>query len=366
MRKSKVAFGLSILAGLVGGIANGMSTYVTNQGVAVDTQTEKKATQRNVAIFIFDGVQIIDYTGPYEVLGQAWDLEHDQKCFNIYTVAEKADPITTNMGMTVIPKYTFDNAPKPDILLLPGGDTRQQVKNPKVIKWVQDRANEAEYVMSVCNGAFYLARAGLLDGKTATTYYNLIDDLKKEAPTAKVVRDQRYADNGKILTTAGLSSGIDGALHLVEKIAGRGKAQEIALNMEYNWQPDNSYARASFADRYLLKIIGRWDEFKLPDGTGWKTLGQQGDRDAWEKDWEVHTRLSGPDILKIIDAKLSEGWSRQSTSDLNGASRTRWKFTDEDGKRWSAASSIQPVNGEKNIYRLTIKLARGGGSSAKL
>src|SRR5207237_4144378 len=174
----------------------------------------------------------------------AWDGE--QPLFNIYTVAERAAPITTNVGMTVVPKYTFANAPKIDVLVLPGGDTRAGVNNPAVIKWVQDTAASAEYVMSVCNGAFYLAKAGLLDGLTATTFHGLIDQLKVAAPRTRVVIDQRFVDNGHIITAAGLSSGIDGALHLVEKIMGRGRAQEIAHALEYDWQPDAGYARAAF------------------------------------------------------------------------------------------------------------------------
>jgi putative intracellular protease/amidase len=368
MRKSDTflasVFVLSIVAALMCSMAgaDGMVTDAEYQTQLVSAQKETKPAPRNLAIFIFNGVQIIDYTGPYEVFGQA--MNNGQHLFNVYTVAEKADAITTNMGMTVVPKYTFDNAPKPDVILLPGGGVGQHLDNPKVIKWVQERAAEAEYVMSVCNGAFYLGKAGLLDGKTATTYYGLIDDLKQLAPKAKVVTDQRFTDNGKIITTAGLSSGIDGALHLVERIAGRGRAQEIALNMEYNWQPDLGYARASFADKYLRKALGR-EGFKLPDGVGWKVLGQQGDRNSWEKNWAVHIDLSAQDLLKIIDGKLSEGWAKQSTSHANGTSKTLWKFTDEEGKTWSAFSNIQPVSGEKNAYTLTIKLARGD-ASAKL
>jgi len=108
---------------------------------AVAARTERTAP-RNLAIFIFDGVQIIDYTGPFEVLGQAHDGE--QRLFNIYTVAEKGGPITTNMGMTVVPKYTFDDMPRADVLLLPGGNTQPQLANPKVINWVQDTSTKAD------------------------------------------------------------------------------------------------------------------------------------------------------------------------------------------------------------------------------
>ncbi|HEV3470418.1 MAG TPA: DJ-1/PfpI family protein [Pyrinomonadaceae bacterium] len=315
---------------------------------------QKKTANLNLAIYIFDGVQIIDYTAPYEVLGQA-HVGHEH-LFNIYTVAEKEGPITTAMGMTVVPKYTFANMPEADVLLLPGGNVNPHLENPKVIRWVQETAAEAEHVLSVCNGAFYLGKAGLLDGLTATTFYGLIDELRALAPKAKVVTDRRFADNGKIVTTAGLSSGIDGALHLIEKLAGRGKAQEIALNLEYNWQPDVVYARASFADRHLRRVIGRRG-FPLPEGTPATVLGQQGGTDRWEKSWEVRTPLAAAELLKIIDAKLAEGWTKVPQSPASSAATdTRWKFTDEEGKTWHARSLVEPAG--PGTYKLTIRLAR--------
>jgi putative intracellular protease/amidase len=340
-------------------------TAVLLLGCTLEAQTagpppaapQKKTANLNAAIFIFEGVQIIDYTAPFEVLGQAHvGREH---LFNVYTVAEKEGPITTAMGMTVVPKYTFANMPKADVLLLPGGGVRPHLENPRVIRWVQETAAGADHVLSVCNGAFYLGKAGLLDGLTATTFYGLIDELKRLAPKAHVVTDRRFADNGKIVTTAGLSSGIDGALHLVEKLAGRGRAQEIALNLEYNWQPDVPYARASFADRHLRKLLGR-EGFQLPDGTGWKVLGQQGAEDRWEKNWEVRTPLAAAELLKLIDAKLAEGWSRAPAAGASAApTDTRWKFNDEEGRPWSARSLVQPLAGEAGAYKLTISLARG-------
>jgi putative intracellular protease/amidase len=324
-------------------------------------QAARKDAPRNLAIFIFEGVQIIDYTGPFEVLGQAHDA--NKRLFNVYTVAEKAGPLTTNMGMTVTPKYTFDDMPKTDVLVLPGGGVGRHLENPKVIKWVQDTAAQAEYVMSVCNGAFYLGKAGLLDGQTATTFYGMIDDLRELAPKARVVSDRRFTDNGKILTTAGLSSGIDGALHLVEKIAGRGYAQETALNMEYNWQPDVAYARASFADRHLRKILGR-DGFKMPEGVGWQVLGQSGGKDEWEKNWEVRLATTAPELLKIVDSKLAEGWTKlPGTATAGGAARSLWKFTDEEGKTWSAIANVQSTGGAAGIFKLSVKLARGDSAA---
>jgi hypothetical protein len=220
--------------------------------------------------------------------------------------------------------------------------------------------------MSVCNGAFYLGKAGLLDGLTATTFYGLIEQLRELAPKARVVTDQRFTDNGKIITTAGLSSGIDGALHLVERVAGRGYAQEVALNMEYNWQPDSAYARASFADRHLRKILGR-EGFKLPEGTGWNVLGQRGGRDEWEKTWEVKLASTPDGLLKMIDSKLAEGWAKSPAAGAGSGARTLWKFTDEEGKSWSAVSRVEPLKGASHVFKLTIRLARGdSGASAKL
>jgi putative intracellular protease/amidase len=319
-----------------------------------------KEGPRNLAIFLFEGVQIIDYTGPFEVFGQAHDGE--QRLFKVYTVAEKPGPITTNMGMKVIPTYTFDDMPKADVVLLPGGNVGPQLENAKVIKWVQDTSAKAEYVLSVCNGAFYLGKAGLLDGLTATTFYGLIDPLKVLAPKARIVNDQRFVDNGKIITTAGLSSGIDGALHLVERIAGRGRAQEVALNMEYNWQPDSTYARASFADRHLRKALGA-EGFKLPEGTGWNVLGQRGGRDDWEKNWEVSLATTAPELLKLIDVKLAEGWTKLSSGGDGGAASTLWKFNDEDGKTWNAVSRVEPAKGASGNFKLSIKLARADSAA---
>ncbi len=325
-----------------------------NASSTMQTAQFQKVPVRNVAIFIFEGVQIIDYTGPFEVLGQAHDGQ--KRIFNVYTVAEKAGPITTNMGMTVVPKYTFADMPKTDVLLLPGGDVRKGVESPEVIKWVQATAANAEFVMSVCNGAFYLGKAGLLDGLSATTFYGLIDPLKELAPKAHIVKNQRFVDNGKIITTAGLSSGIDGALHLIEKIVGRGRAQEVALNLEYNWQPDNGYARASFADMHLRKVLGH-DGFKLPEGTGWTVLGQRGGQNDWEKNWQVQMNTTSPELLKIVDAKLGESWTKVSGSAERGSAKTLWKFADEDGKQWTATAAVEPA-GAANIFNLRISLAR--------
>ncbi len=178
-----------------------------------------------VAILIFNGVQIIDFAAPYEVMGQAG--------YEVFTVAETTAAVTTAMGMQTTPRYGFTDHPRPDILLLPGGNVDSHLQNAALMSWVRSNAAAARYVLSVCNGAFFLSRAGLLDGLKATTFYGLIDELRAQTPDATIVADRRFVDNGRIVTAAGLSSGIDGALHVVAKVSGAARAQMVALNMEY-------------------------------------------------------------------------------------------------------------------------------------
>ena len=174
---------------------------------------------KTVAILLFNGVQIIDYTAPYEVLAFS---------FNVFTVAQKKDTITTWRGMKVIPDYGFENCPPADIYIIPGGNTSVASKNVGILNWVKAAANKATVVMSVCNGAIFLARSGLLDNQQATTTSNLIESLQKLAPAAHIIRDKRFIDNGKIITTAGFSSGIDGSLHIISRFYGSGSAAVVA------------------------------------------------------------------------------------------------------------------------------------------
>lgn len=301
------------------------------------------SSNRNVAILIFDGVQIIDYTAPYEILGQ----QH----LNVYTVAEKAEPITTSMNMKVTPAYSFENAPPPFILVIPGGDTDQAVANPRIITWIQENAQRAEHVLSVCNGAFFLAKAGLLDGLTATTFHNLIPELQAAAPRTKVIRDRKYVDNGKIITSAGLSSGIEGSLYLVSKIYGMDRALELALHLEYNWQPDSPYARANLADKYIQDLDLHNDRV-----SDWHPTRNLGGMDNWIIQGDVRSEIPPGDLLALVQQNLlkNKKWSVTSTK---GAS-SDLAFSDEKGRPWKASLSVEPVAGEANRFTLTLKIDR--------
>ncbi len=302
-------------------------------------QNQEQQQSMKAAILIFDGVQIIDFTGPYEVLGQAG--------IDAFTVGEKANPIRTTMGMTVTPTYTFENAPPAQLLIVPGGDVQTQNKN--IIQWIQQRAKSADYVLSVCNGAFYLAEAGLLDGRDATTFYNLIDDLQKTYPKVHVVTNKRYVDNGKIITSAGLSSGIDGTLYLISKIHGKGIAQQVALNMEYNWQPGSTYARADFADKYLRRMTNRRLQLEIPNQVDAKVVNTHGSDDQWEAEWELQANSSMPEIKNYLEDKLQGlgKWSRDGSG---------WKFTGDNGEKWAGNLNVTPIDGKQNFYLINLKI----------
>ncbi len=197
---------------------------------------------RNVAILIFDDVEVLDFCGPFEVFSAAGRAREEQP-FTVYTVAETPGPITTRGGMSVNPRYTWADCPPPDILVVPGGyGTRRQMLNEPLLSWLRQISGQAEITLSVCTGALVLGRAGLLDGLTATTYHTAFDLLREAAPQATVVEGHRLVDNGAVITAAGVSAGIDAALHVVARLLGQEAAHETARYMEYDWHPESHHA----------------------------------------------------------------------------------------------------------------------------
>ncbi len=333
----------------------GMQLVLKGSAAAQAVPQGPPPNRRKAAILIFDGVQIIDYTGPYEVFGQAG--------LDVFTVAVKPEMITTSMGMKVTPHYTLENAPSADLLLIPGGDVSRSQADTNVIKWIQERSKQASYVVSVCNGAYILAKTGLLDGLTATTFYDLIDGLPTVAPKVKVVRNQRYVDSGKFITTAGISSGIDGSLYVVSKLFGKGRAQMVALNMEYDWKADSSYARANFADRHIRKVFGRNLRLNVPTGAQARVLSTEGTPRNWEVKWEARGEISAAELLKLVGDQLNAGqWTKQNSSNQE-TDTSGWKFSDEDGGEWRGAVEVRPAGG--NVLNASLKVENTGSSAAK-
>lgn len=203
-------------------------------GLVEKSGTASVPSQKNVAILIFDGVELLDFAGT----GEVFKMAGKPRAFNVYTVALTTEPILSQGFVTVKPQYSFAEAPLPDILVVPGGNTTKPINDERVLAWIKQTGNKSEITLSVCGGAFLLAKAGLLDGLEATTHWSLIESLRQSATKTTVRENRRFVDNGKMITTAGVSAGIDGALHVVDRLLGREAANSTARYMEYKWQPE--------------------------------------------------------------------------------------------------------------------------------
>lgn len=218
----------------------------------------QKDLPKTIAFYLQDGVEVLDFAGPMEVFSYAG--------YKVFTVSKTAEPIKSQGILTIVPDYSIDNAPKADILAFFGGNSSVASQNKKVIDWVKEQENVQHY-FSVCTGAFILAEAGLLDGKTATTFHNALEGLENGYSKIDVRRNVRFVDNGKEITTAGISAGIDGALHLVAKLQGVNAAKRTAYYMEYdNWNigdgliltDTNPYAE-TISSEELKTFIGTYE-----------------------------------------------------------------------------------------------------------
>ena len=193
---------------------------------------------RHVAIVVFDDVEVLDFCGPFEVFAVCGRRSGNAP-FEVHTVAESARPVLARHRLSVNATYTFtsSDAPSADIVLVPGGfGTRREMHNPAMLEWVHRVNRDAELLLSVCSGALILGAAGLLDGHEATTHFGAYDELRKAAPRCRVRTDMRYVDTGRLITSAGVSAGIDMALHVVARLHGDEVAQETARYMEYEGQ----------------------------------------------------------------------------------------------------------------------------------
>ncbi len=189
--------------------------------------------KRNTAILIFDDVEVLDFAGPFEVFSVTNELS-DYSLLNVYTVAREKAPITARNGLSVNPDYSIDQAPQPDILIVPGGSgTRPILQQQDILAWIARSAEKADKVLSVCTGALLLAKVGLLDGLKSTTHNSAFELLAEIAPNTEIMRDARFVDNGKVITSAGISAGIDMSLYVIEMLYGKEVAQNTAEYMEY-------------------------------------------------------------------------------------------------------------------------------------
>lgn len=193
---------------------------------------------RNVGILIFEEVEVLDFAGPFEVFNVTGEL-NDPAPFNVYTIGATAAPVKTRGVLSINPNYSVHNAPQADILIVPGGfGTRALLDREQLLMWLADQQPRVEYLCSVCTGSLLLGKAGLLDGLTATTHHGSLGHLRRlVSEETIVVGDQRYTDNGQILTAGGISAGIDMSLHLVQRLLGESVLQKTLKEMEYHWTP---------------------------------------------------------------------------------------------------------------------------------
>jgi len=193
-----------------------------------------------VGILVFDGVAALDLAGPFDVFSRARlepgvESRHSEASapFDVFTVAKTKDPVTATGGLVLLPRWSFDDAPAIELLLVPGGfGARPLLQDARTIDWIRSTAATARLTASVCTGALLLARAGLLDGRRATTHWGSFGLLASLGKGVRVDREARFVDDG-VLTSAGVASGMDLAFHVVETLFGRPVADETARYLEY-------------------------------------------------------------------------------------------------------------------------------------
>lgn len=194
----------------------------------------------NVGILLFDNVEVLDFAGPFEVFsrtrlqpGVEARRSDEGAPFRVFTVARTRDPITATGGLTVVPRHGFADAPRIDLLVVPGGfGTRRLLNDEETLDWIRRTAAAARQVTSVCTGSLLLARAGLLQGRRATTHWGALDLLDSLDAGVTVERTSRVVDDG-VITSAGVASGMDMAFYIVETLFGREVADETARYIEY-------------------------------------------------------------------------------------------------------------------------------------
>jgi len=194
--------------------------------------------RKHVGIVLFEDIEVLDFCGPFEVFTVTRLNEEKRReepsPFEAWLVAEYPDPVTTSGNMQVIPHYTFENCPPLHILVVPGGwGTRKELNNPIMLEWLRNRAEEVETLTAVCTGSMLLGFAGLLDGLHATTHWRSLNWMRESFPEVTVEFQKHVVEDGRVVTSAGISAGIDMALKVVARYCGKNIARATARHMEY-------------------------------------------------------------------------------------------------------------------------------------
>jgi transcriptional regulator GlxA family with amidase domain len=207
--------------------------------------------RKQTGIVVFENVEVLDFCGPFEVFSVTRLNEERRRGepspFNVFLVAEAKSPVAATGGMKVLPDYDLDDCPSLDILVVPGGwGTRKEMNNERLLGWIADRSKQVEILSSVCTGALLLGKAGLLDGKRATTHWRSLDWMQELFPSTTVEKQLHFVEDGTLFTSAGISAGIDMALKVVSRYCGEAIARTTAKHMEYPF-PETNVRRIALA-----------------------------------------------------------------------------------------------------------------------
>jgi transcriptional regulator GlxA family with amidase domain len=201
--------------------------------------------QKVVGILLFENIEVLDFSGPFEVFSVTrLDEEkrrEESSPFHVVLVAETKQPIVATGGMRVLPDFDLKDCPQMDVLVVPGGwGTRKEMDNEPLLRWIAERSRQVEILTSVCTGALLLGRAGLLDGKRATTHWRFLESMQELFPKTTVEKELHVVQEGSLFTCAGISAGIDMALKVVCQYYGEAVARAAAKHMEYPFPESNA------------------------------------------------------------------------------------------------------------------------------
>lgn len=189
----------------------------------------------NIGIYIYNNAEVLDFSGPFEVFSVASRFLDKNDKFNVFLLSEKDKTIEARGGYKVNAHYTISNHPPLDVLLVVGGVHTEEIKKPQVIQWINQQSKKVKIISSVCTGAFLLAESNVVTEHTVTTHWEDLEDLREQYPLLNVVDNVRWVDEGNIISSAGISAGIDMSLHLVSKIKNMKLAEKTAKQMQFDW-----------------------------------------------------------------------------------------------------------------------------------
>lgn len=294
-----------------------------------------------VGILVFEGVQIIDFSGPYETFGQAG--------YDVYTISETTTLQKANMGLGIVANYDFQNAPPPDILVLPGGNVRHnQDPSSEANQWIGKVIQSVKYTLTVCNGIFYLGPTGILQNKEATTNAGMIDHMAHFIRDVIPVKDRRVVISDNVVSSGGLSAGIDGALQIVSILDSPGRAQEVANQMEYNWDKKNKYVRSLLADIDLAKILDTNPPLNK------KTQLYEGNTHFWNAGFKVRRNATIEEFGKELSAIAGHyRWDLSAEVKENSSRFYSWTYL-RNGVKTQLDLSIKQI--KENYFDLSIEV----------